>query len=361
MITFNIAPRTLFSKLQPANAKTLERARSFLASREASGGTVLRSALSTAYKYHQSDRLLNLVVFSDGMTEQDSRDQLMAAAKQRPAGVRIFCVGVGNEVNRPLMRQLATDAGGLVAFLSRGDDFDRQAKAFRRKLTKPAMTDVKIAFDGGDIGEVEPRVIPNLYHGTPVRIYGRYGAAEGAKAKLTADINGRPFTQTIDLKLPAKDNDNPEIERMWAWRRIQRLAKSVDIPAQRDAAIAEIVRLGEAYSIVTEHTSFIVLENDAEYKRWRVERRNALRVQRDLAARKRLTDQLETMRSEALAALGPVDPRQRPAERPQPRRAPMPSISLPSFGGPVGPIILAAVGAMGLVELRRRRKRRNQQ
>jgi hypothetical protein len=46
-------------------------------------------------------------------------------------------------------------------------------------------------------------------------------------------------------------------------------------------AIAEVVRLGEAYSIATEYTSFLVLENDGEYQRWKIDQRNALRIARD--------------------------------------------------------------------------------
>jgi len=51
-----------------------------------------------------------------------------------PSGACVFCVGVGNEVNRPLLRQIAEQAGGIAAFASQGDDFSRQARAFRRDL-----------------------------------------------------------------------------------------------------------------------------------------------------------------------------------------------------------------------------------
>jgi MYXO-CTERM domain-containing protein len=70
--------------------------------------------------------------------------------------------------------------------------------------------------------------------------------------------------------------------------------------------VDEIVRLGEAYSIVTEHTSFLVLENDAEYRRWKIDRRNALRIERDRAAQARVRQELESLRSKAMADLGPT-------------------------------------------------------
>jgi len=67
----------------------------------------------------------------------------------------------------------------------------------------------------------------------------------------------------------------------------------------------EVVRLGEAYSIVTEHTSFLVLENDAEYQRWKIDRRNALRIERDRARQSAVRDELAAMRDKARADLGP--------------------------------------------------------
>ena len=99
---------------------------------------------------------LNVVVLSDGMTEQREQAELVRMISKRPQGVTVFCVGVGNEVNRPLLTQLANEAGGLAAFISAGDDFERQAQAFRRKLTRPAGKRVKLTFGGGEVYDLEP-------------------------------------------------------------------------------------------------------------------------------------------------------------------------------------------------------------
>ena len=47
-----------------------------------------------------------MVVLSDGMTEQSEQAELIRLIKQRPSGCRVFCIGVGNEVNRPLLSQI---------------------------------------------------------------------------------------------------------------------------------------------------------------------------------------------------------------------------------------------------------------
>ncbi len=275
LMSFNVQPNTLFNKLSDVSEQTKKQAHQFLDEQQPRGGTELVPAMTTAYKYGNPDRQLNVVILSDGMTEQEERAKLLRLIQQRPQQTRVFAIGVGNEVNRPLLRQVAQDAGGLAAFLSRGSDFERQAEAFRRKLTRPAATNVQIEFAGVEVYDAEPRKLPNLYYGAPVRLYGRYRGGGEAKITVRGDVLGRPIEQTVSLTLPKTDGGNPEIERMWAWHRVQRLLGDADRDGSRSGVVDEVVKLGEVYSIATEYTSFIVLENDAEYRRWKIERRNA--------------------------------------------------------------------------------------
>lgn len=306
VITFNVQPARLFDALTAVSDESKARAAEFLDTQQARGGTVLRPALTLAYRYADPDRPLNAVVLSDGMTEQSERRELLQLITERPGNTRVFCVGVGNDVNRPLLEQLASDAGGLAAFISQGDNFERQAQAFRRKLLRPVATNLKIDFEGTAVRDVEPLELPNLYHGSPVRLYGRYKGSGPVTVNVEADVAGMPLKKSVQIEFPAADNSNPEIERMWAWHRIDRLMPQAGGPG--DVATTEIIRLGEAYSIVSEYTSFIVLENDGEYKRWKIDRRNALRIRNERASQERLRKELEEIRAKALSQLGPAAP-----------------------------------------------------
>lgn len=378
LMTFNIAPMPHFQSLVAPDPATRKAAREYLGSQQARGGTVLRPALETAYRYRDPDRTLNVVVLSDGLTEQREHQELVALIAQRPPGTRVFCLGVGNDVNQPLLRQLAEESGGLAAFISHGDDFQRQAQAFRRKLQHPAATGVKITIEGGEVYDVEPLTLPNLYHGAPLRLYARYRKPGRAVLKVEADLMGQPLSQSFPIVLPEQEDDNPQIERMWAYRRVQRLLDDGRRAGQVDAD--EVVRLCEAYSIASEYASFIVLENDAEYQRWKIERRNAARVERDERALEAVRQKLEALRRKAEQQAGPVDPDAPPSPAPTPAASqapgtqPSPSVQtaptqsrrgfdLPaprrrSGGGgaidPVTGVLLLAAGSAGLRSLRRR-------
>ena len=383
LIAFNIAPNTLFNKSRPASEENLKQATAFLESQRALGGTILRPAIETAYRYQDPDRTLNVVVMSDGMTEQSEQSELVRLIEQRPSGARVFCIGVGNEVNRPLLEQLASKAGGLAAFISQGDDFERQAEAFRRKLTRPAASNLKVAFAGGGVFDVEPATLPNLYHGVPLRVYGRYREAGMTKVTIQGDVQGHPFVQTVDVDLPATDDANPEIERMWAWKRVDQLLAAARERGETASVVGEVVKLCEDYSIVSEYASFIVLENDGEYQRWKIDRKNLNRIERDRLAQTRVREQLEAARNASLSKLGPASGDaaplpiavNSPTEQVAPVQLPLPNsvqtpnlqpnrgfdLNLPTGGGGGGAIdpISAAVGLglAGTAALSARRKK----
>jgi Ca-activated chloride channel family protein len=304
VMTFNVQPTTAFGKLREADDAAKKEAENFLATQIAKGGTILNPAMTTAYKY-AADRPLNVIILSDGMTEQTERQQLADLIRQRPKDSRVFCIGVGNDVNRGLLEQLADDSGGLAAFISRDDNFEQQASAFRRKLMRPVATNLKIEFAGADVYDIEPQQLPNLYYGAPVRVYGRYKNGGDVKVNLAATVLDHPIKDSLAVELPKEEGGNPEIERMWAWHKVDRLLKQADASGSRTSVIDEIVRLGEGYSIATEYTSFIVLENDLEFQRWHIDRKNVTRLSRDRKAQEAVTARLDALRNKANDQLGP--------------------------------------------------------
>jgi Ca-activated chloride channel family protein len=204
VISFNLQASPLFRSLKPADAEAKRQAGEFLASQVARGGTVLNPAMNAAYQYADRDgkRPLNVVLLSDGLTEQKSRAELTQIIRLRPQNARVFCVGVGNDVDRGLLQQIAQDTGGLAAFVSREDNFERQAAAFRRKLMRPVATDVKVQVAGVEAYDLEPRQLPNLYHGMPVRLYGRYKGSGDAKVTVRGQVLGKPLEQAVSMSFP---------------------------------------------------------------------------------------------------------------------------------------------------------------
>jgi Ca-activated chloride channel family protein len=148
-------------------------------------------------------------------------------------------------------------------------------------------------------------------------------------------VQGVPFKSTAKLAFPKTDPANPEIDRMWASHRIDGLLRQADRSGSRASVADQVIQLGEGYSIVTEYTSFLVLENDGEYQRWKIERRNGLRTERDRKAQEWTRTGLEKMRNKSLAGLGPQPEVQLASAAPtSSARAPQPAPGQDAAGSP---------------------------
>ena len=355
LITFNTMPKPVFKKLEFASPENIDKAKKRLNRIETKGGTSVLAALRLAYRYAEEGRSLNIILMSDGMDGQTYPRSLVDLINQNSASGRskVFCVGVGNEINKPLLKRVAQDSGGFAAFISNGDNFQRQAKSFKRKLLHPVASNLSIELKNIGAYDITPSTLPNLYHGFPVRIYGRYKKSAESTITINANIQGKALNKSVNIIMPNEDHDNPEIERMWAFKKIQELQKGFDESNNQHPNIEKIIRLGEGYSIVSKYTSFLVLENDNEYKRWKISRRNALRQKRDRRAMEKLKVELEKLREKATTniipnsnqkELIPSKPTQKTVKAPKARSRKHRSRNF-SFGGsgPVNPFLMIAI------------------
>jgi Ca-activated chloride channel family protein len=107
---------------------------------------------------------------------------------------------------------------------------------------------------------------------------GRYSGAGDAKLTLAGRLAGQQELLSETIKFPETDTSHPQIQRMWAWRQVDERLTQLRGGEQSQAVIDQVVKLGMDYSIVTPFTAFLVLENESEYQRFSIERKNAARI-----------------------------------------------------------------------------------
>ena len=279
IIAFNIAPRPLFDAPLPAAPDNLAKAREFLSGLEGRGGTDLAPALDEALAMQLPDARNAIVLLSDGQaTASDDHSSVMATLARSATQTRIFSFGIGNEVNRPLLDRLATQTGGLADYVSGQDEVERKIRLIQAKLSSPVATDLELSVDGVKIHDVTPSRLPNLYRGQQLVLMGRYSGAGEAKLTLSGTLAGKQELLSETVKFPESDASHPQIQRMWAWRQVDERLAQLRGGEQSPSLIDQVVKLGVDYSIVTPFTAFLVLENESEYQRFSIERKNAARI-----------------------------------------------------------------------------------
>jgi Ca-activated chloride channel family protein len=292
VVSFNIAPEVLFREgPQPATAEARARAAQFLRTRQAQGGTEIVPALEAAAA-QQVEGLPNvLVLLSDGnATNSEDHSRYRNLLEGKEARTRVFSVGIGNEVNRPLLSALAKSTGGYCDFVSSSDDAARKAALLAGKMLNNSADRLEVSFQGVEVYDVTPREMPSLFRGSQVALYGRYRKPGTATVAVKGKIGGEDRTISREVLFSKRESDNPEVRRMWAWKRTDDLMAEVRLKGETDRLVKEIVKLGQEHSIATPYTSFLVLESDGQYKDFGIEQRNARQVRQDRAAQQNRWD-----------------------------------------------------------------------
>lgn len=304
VITFNESPDLLARKLEPASDANVAKAKHFVEDIEASGGTNIDEALRAALSLlKDEDGQQKMVVFlTDGLPtvgetnvnailqhvrEMNSgkplalhspqqrgarvasdvihiNEEEFAKAQRSISKARIFCFGVGYDVNVPFLDTLAEQQRGDADYVKPEEDIEVKVSSFFSKVTNPILSQLKLAFDGAEVYDVYPKELPDLFKGSQLVITGRFRGGNGV-VRLAGLANGEAESFKLNAGFGEADGRNVFLPRIWASRKIGYLIDQIrlsDNPAGKKEVIDEIVRLSREFGIITEYTSFLVDERE---------------------------------------------------------------------------------------------------
>ncbi|WP_105103199.1 marine proteobacterial sortase target protein [Microbulbifer pacificus] len=273
VIEFNSNYRTFYPRPVSASAENIHRARNWVESLQATGGTEMAPALKEALSQQvgdESDELVRQLIFiTDGAVGNESA--LFELIRQRLGNVRLFPVGIGSAPNSFFMSKAAEYGRG--SFVQIGDLSEVQSKmrVLFEKLESPLVTDLQVQWPQGMNVEAYPRRLPDLYRGEPVRLLARVdghrlGVASSGEVTITGRLAGQHFSRTVSLSQLAVDQTGKSIGSLWARAKIavlrdeQRERGPLSGDGVVDPLREEILRLALAYQLSSPYTSFVAVE-----------------------------------------------------------------------------------------------------
>ncbi len=302
------------------------------------GSTALYAGLEMAYKGIDPDRATGIILVTDGVANDGPSEDVDIVELHEKYDVRLFSFVVGNSANQPLMQKLAKDSGGFAMSVSNSDDIVGRILQAKAKLTHECLYNTKLTISGGDVYRMTPSEIGNIYKGQQIVMFGKYSKPEPVTIQLSGVINGEMKTWTCEAKFPEKDTENPEIGRLWALSSIQDLKSKIIKNPENTILKKEVAELGVRYSLVTDYTSMVVV-NEVDMESMGLDRRNARRVSKERRAQKKKAGQPTKNYS--------TDTQKKKTTRT------FTGFSAPNIGsGPVGPLFVIAAFWLN----RRRRK-----
>lgn len=263
IIAFSDGQTFFAPKPQLASGEMKQRAKKFIASLQANGGTWMGPAVEKVCALPNDEHRLRIVTFmTDGYVGNDM--EILGMIHKYRDKSRWFPFGTGNSVNRFLIDGIAKEGGGEAEYVLLNSPGNIVGKKFYDRISTPLLTDVKVDFKGLEVKEVFPKELSDVWAEKPLYIKGRYLKPGAGTITLTGYAGGKPYTQTLKVNFPENQEANEAIKPIWARAKVDRLMSEDWMGAQRGEINKElkeeITKTALDYHIMTQYTSFVAVE-----------------------------------------------------------------------------------------------------
>ena len=284
IVLFNNSSRELTAGFVNATPETVTHYSQALAGISPDNGTNLYDGLHKGIKSLEADRTSALVLVTDGVANVGETRQRRFIELIKKKDVRLFTFVLGNSANRPLLEALAKASGGFAVNISSSDDIVGQLLAATSRVTHEALHGVKIKIGGIKTADLTPGQIGSLYRGQQLVVFGHYWGDGMADVRLTGRISGEDKLYQTRFAFPAVATDNPEIERLWAYARVEEALQEINDFGEDADLKQAIVDLGVEYGLVTDYTAMVVVRDEV-FDAHGIKRSNKARLALEEAAR----------------------------------------------------------------------------
>jgi Ca-activated chloride channel homolog len=236
-----------------------QKALDFIKSRSGGGGTNIVPAMQQALALPRTPGVSRIVtVATDGYV--DVEPEVFQLIRDNLGAANLFAFGIGTSVNRHLIEGMARAGMGESFVVLNAGEAAKQGARFRNYIANPVLTDIKVAFEGFETYDVEPKAVPDLFALRPITILGKYrGSPTGAIVVRGKTAQG-PFEKKIDLGEAKASQDNSALRLLWARQRIMNLTDFASLDRDNQEVVKEVTALGLKYSLMSPYTSFVAVD-----------------------------------------------------------------------------------------------------
>ena len=259
LIEFSNRPRRFGSSPKAADRGARKKARQWVESLRAGGGTEMVSGILAALQGVRAEAQRQVVVITDGLIGFE-RDVVAAILEQLPSGSRLHTVGVGSAVNRSLTGPAARAGRGVEVVIGLGEDPERASRRLLERTQDPIVVD--LAIEGSALVEQAPQRLPDLYAGSPALISVKL-AAGGGHLRVRGRTASGTWEARVDARAPLGQS-NAGVITCFAREKVEDHELARTAGGDREAHDAAITQLGLDYQIATRLTSWIAISEKVD-------------------------------------------------------------------------------------------------
>jgi len=299
VLRFSTEVEPVFNQLVEANQANRTRAEDFVKELRATGGTAIDDALRKALdlqpaapasevrSLHQPGRPFVVIFLTDGCPTVGitDEDQIVGNVKKSSSHSRIFCFGIGTDVNTHLLDKITEETHAYSQYVLPEEDIEIKVSNFFSKIKDPVLSSPTLAFTG-DVRATKlyPSALPDLFKGEQLVLVGRYSGQGNSAVVIQGAMKGEVKKFTYDAKFPSEIAENDFIPRLWATRRVGYLLDEIRLHGENSELRDEVTNLARKYGIVTPYTAYLIVE-DEKQRNVPVPLRSLQNLQRDSETR----------------------------------------------------------------------------
>jgi Ca-activated chloride channel family protein len=270
IIRFSTEVEPLFDKLVKATDQNRAKANDFIKDLKPIGGTAIDDALRKALALRPGgeDRPFVVIFLTDGRPTigTTDEDQIVAnVKKENDARTRVFCFGIGTDVNTHLLDRITEDTRAVSQYVLPEEDLEVKVSNFFSKIKEPVLANPTLKFTGEiRATKLYPSPLPDLFKGEQLVLVGRYSGKGDAAVIVEGTVNGASRKFTYEVSFPEEASANEFIPRLWATRRVGYLLDEIRLHGENGELRDEVSELARKYSIVTPYTAYLILEDETQ-------------------------------------------------------------------------------------------------
>ena len=259
------------------SSQTATGAATWLASVQPAGASnvvaSMRNAVAALEGKRHPDRAVRVVYVGDGVASVGHRSAAgLSSSVEELVGddpmLTFTTVGIGGDADTVNLSAIARAGGGHYVPYVPGQRVSSASLAVLETTYGVSLNGVELDMPDG-IVDVAPRRLPTIRAGQEVLVVGRLQNPNvRGEVTLRGKVGGRDFSQRYPVTLTASTaQGNAFVPRQWASGTIEQLQLD-----GRGEDTSQIVALSKAFGVMSRHTSLLVLESEAMFRAFGVDR-----------------------------------------------------------------------------------------
>ncbi len=287
----------------PATRDSLTKALAALRARPSLGRTAPLTYLQGALAKASPESVV--LYLGDGRPTLGEKNPAELATRIRAlAGAKApscYSLPLGLALEPQVLSAIASLGGGAV--LSDRKEVAQTAARFMGEIAAPSLKNLKLEIEGFATARVFPRKLPNLPRGGQQIVVGRYlpeDKVQEGTVRIKGVLDGKEQQFEARVTLPAAEGGNDFLPRLWATHYIADLRSQ----GSSKVLVEEATETSLNYGVMSPYTSFIVVRDPDDRKRYGLDERIQIRDGEGFFAEAKYQVSSELLREQILAARG---------------------------------------------------------